>query len=92
MSKVLIFEKQKKVESLWYDIFNTNERGCTIMNVSYLKKLFAEVKEYETDCVNKLMDFTKFLYIQGHLTVTEFRNSMKVLEANGAENPAYDIH
>ncbi len=36
------------------------------------------------------MDFAKFLYIQGHLTATEFRNSMKVLEASGAENPAYE--
>ncbi|WP_369546534.1 YppF family protein [Bacillus velezensis] len=60
------------------------------MNVLYLRKRFAEVKKYETDCADKLMDFAKFLYIQGHLTATEFRNSMKVLEASGAENPAYE--
>jgi hypothetical protein len=30
VSKILIFEKQKKVELLWYDIINIKERGCTI--------------------------------------------------------------
>ncbi|CAI6274907.1 putative protein YppF [Bacillus subtilis] len=62
------------------------------MNVSYLSKRFAEMKKYETDCMNKLMDFAKFLYIQGQLSITEFRNSMKVLEANGAESPAYEMN
>ncbi len=50
------------------------------------------MKQYETDCMNKLMDFAKFLYIQGHLTLNEFRTSMKVLEANGAQHPAYDMN
>lgn len=61
------------------------------MNVSYLRNCFAEIKQYETDCMDKLMDFARFLYIQGHLTLNEFRTSMKVLEANGAQHPAYDL-
>ncbi|MDA7025599.1 YppF family protein [Bacillus sp. CLL-7-23] len=60
------------------------------MNVSYLRNCFAEMKQYETDCMDKLMDFVKFLYIQGHLTLNEFRTGMKVLEANGAQHPTYD--
>jgi hypothetical protein len=40
----------------------------------------------------KQMYFAKFLYIQGHLNATDFRNSMKVLEANGAESPAYELN
>ncbi|MCI4139774.1 YppF family protein, partial [Bacillus vallismortis] len=45
------------------------------MNVSYISKRFAEMKKYETDCMNKLMYFAKFLYIQVQLSTIEFRNS-----------------
>ncbi|ALC81380.1 MULTISPECIES: YppF family protein [Bacillus] len=59
------------------------------MNLAELRHSFAETKKYETDNLNKLMDFSRHLYLQGHLTLHEFRVYLKNLESEGAESPIY---
>ncbi len=50
------------------------------------------MKEYERECMKKVMDLGKFLYMEGDVRLKEFGRSMKVVEANGGEEGGYDMN
>ena len=61
------------------------------MNVHELKHKFFQRREYETDNVNDLLDFAKKAYINNDISINEYRNLVRELEALGAEIPTSDI-
>ena len=61
------------------------------MNVHELKSKFLLRREYETDNVNDLLDFAKNAYINNEISINEYRNLVRELEAQGAEVATSDI-
>jgi hypothetical protein len=61
------------------------------MDVHELKHKFFQRREYETDNVNDLLDFAKNAYISNEISISEYRNLVRELEAQGAEIPTDDI-
>lgn len=51
-----------------------------------LKEKFLRLKDYEATDANELLDFTKLLYMNGDLSISEFRKIVKKLEEDGASN------
>ncbi|MFC0271648.1 YppF family protein [Metabacillus herbersteinensis] len=57
------------------------------MEMMALKEKFLQFKDYEATDANELLDFTKLLYMNGDLSISEFRKIVKKLEEDGASNP-----
>lgn len=62
------------------------------MTVHELKLKFLHFKEYLTDDVNELLDFTKKAYIHNEISIREYRNLVRELEKLGAKIPEIFIH
>lgn len=61
------------------------------MNVHELKHKFYQCREYNTDNVNELLDYAKKVYINNEISISEYRNLVRELEAQGAVEPSSDI-
>jgi len=61
------------------------------MHVHELKVKFSQLREYETEDVNELLDFAKRVYIQNEISIIEYRNLVRELESLGAEFPFDNI-
>lgn len=61
------------------------------MNVHELKHKFFQHREYETDNVNELLDFAKKVYINNEICISEYRNLVRELEAQGAFEASSNI-
>jgi len=57
------------------------------MNTADLKLNFIEKKDYEPSTLDELLDFAVQTYIQGKITISEYRNLIRELEAAGATRP-----
>lgn len=57
------------------------------MTVHELKLKFLQFKEYLTDDVNELLDFTKKAYVHNEISICEYRNLVRELERLGAKIP-----
>jgi len=57
------------------------------MNTADLKLNFIAKKDYEPSTLNELLDFAVQTYIQGKITISEYRNLIRELEAAGATRP-----
>ncbi|MBN6888464.1 YppF-like protein [Cytobacillus horneckiae] len=57
------------------------------MNVHELKKKFQQVKDATPEHVNQLLDFSKRAYIQNEISILDYRNLVRDLEALGAVIP-----
>jgi hypothetical protein len=62
------------------------------MTVHELKLKFLQFKDYLTDDVNELLDFTKKAYIHNEISICEYRNLVRELENLGAKIPDIFIH
>jgi hypothetical protein len=62
-------------------------RGELSVNVSELKMNFIAVKKYEPTDVNELLDFARQAYLRGQVTIAQYRDIVRELEAAGAYNP-----
>jgi uncharacterized protein YfkK (UPF0435 family) len=58
-----------------------------MMNIHELKTLFIQRRKYSNENVNELMDFAKMTYIQNEISINEYRQLVRELEALGAEIP-----
>ena len=61
--------------------------GELSMNTADLKLNFIEKKDYEPSTLDELLDFAVQTYIQGKITISEYRNLIRELEAAGATRP-----
>lgn len=57
------------------------------MTVHELKLKFLQFKDYLTDDVNELLDFTKKSYVYNEISICEYRNLVRELETLGAKLP-----
>lgn len=57
------------------------------MSIHELKLLFLQFREYVTDDVNELLDFTKKAYIYDQISIYDYRDLVKDLEDLGAVLP-----
>jgi hypothetical protein len=57
------------------------------MTIHELKLKFLQIRDYLTDDVNELLDFTKKEYIQNRISIIEYRNLVRELEKLGAKFP-----
>lgn len=60
------------------------------MTIHELKQKFLQKKSHSIEDVSQLLDFAKQTYINNEITVKEFRNIIRELEALGARNPDLD--
>lgn len=65
-------------------------KGELFMSIHELKLLFLQFREYITDDVNELLDFTKKAYIYDEISLYDYRSLVRDLEGMGAVLP--DIH
>jgi len=57
------------------------------MTIHELKLKFLQIRDYFTDDVNELLDFTKKEYVQNKISIIEYRNLVRELEKLGAKFP-----
>ncbi|MBM7713599.1 putative membrane protein [Bacillus thermophilus] len=57
------------------------------MSIHELKQKFMMKRSHAIEDVSQLLDFAKQTYINNEITVKEFRNIIRELEALGARNP-----
>ena len=57
------------------------------MTIHELKLKFLQIRDYLTDDVNELLDFTKKAYIHNEISICEYRNLVRDLERLGAVIP-----
>lgn len=57
------------------------------MNIQTLQEKFFHAKQYRPSDVNELLDFSKSLYLNGTLSITDYRTAVKDLESQGASTP-----
>lgn len=57
------------------------------MTVHELKLKFLHIRNYLTEDVNELLDFTKNAYIHNEISIREYRNLVRELENLGANIP-----
>ncbi|MFS0645042.1 YppF family protein [Siminovitchia sp. 179-K 8D1 HS] len=57
------------------------------MTIHELKQRFLQKRSHAIEDVSQLLDFAKQTYINNEMTVKEFRNIIRELEALGAKNP-----
>ncbi|WP_071395552.1 YppF family protein [Bacillus tuaregi] len=57
------------------------------MTIHELKLKFLQLRDYLTDDVNVLLDFTKKEYVQNKISIIEYRNLVRELENLGAKFP-----
>lgn len=57
------------------------------MTIHELKLKFLQIKEYLTDDVNELLDFTKKSYVHNEISICEYRSLVRELEMLGAKIP-----
>jgi hypothetical protein len=55
------------------------------MNIHELRVKFLQLKDYSPESVNELLDFAKKAYIHNEITINDYRNLIRELEAQGAE-------
>jgi hypothetical protein len=65
-------------------------KGAFIMNAAALKSKFIALKQYEPASANDLLDFARHLYLRGDISIAEYRDAARELEAAGACNPEHD--
>ena len=61
------------------------------MFVHELRNKFIAKKEYEPTTANELLDFARQTYIRGELSLSDYRNIIRILEEEGAKKPEYII-
>jgi hypothetical protein len=61
------------------------------MNVHELREKFIELREYETDDMNELLDFAKRTYIFNEISICDYRNLVRELEFLGAVFPEHHL-
>jgi hypothetical protein len=59
------------------------------VNVLELKMNFISLKNYEPADVNELLDFARQIYLRGQMTIAQYRDIIRELEAAGAYTPHY---
>jgi len=57
------------------------------MTYHELELKFLQVRDYLTDDVNELLDFTKNAYVHNEISICEYRNLVRELESMGAKYP-----
>lgn len=57
------------------------------MTIHELKLKFLQIRDYLTDDVNELLDFTKKEYVQNKISIIEYRDLVRELERLGAKFP-----
>ncbi|MDE3839360.1 hypothetical protein C0966_08340 [Bacillus methanolicus] len=57
------------------------------MNIHELKMKFGQKRDYITENVNQLLDFAKKAYIHNEISINDYRNLVRELEALGATIP-----
>jgi hypothetical protein len=57
------------------------------MTIHELKLKFLQIKDYLTDDVNELLDFTKKSYVHNEISICEYRSLVRELEMLGAKIP-----
>ncbi|WP_338451832.1 YppF family protein [Niallia oryzisoli] len=57
------------------------------MTIHELKLKFLQIRDYLTDDVNELLDFTKKEYVQNKISIIEYRDLVRELEKLGAKFP-----
>ncbi|AIE60504.1 YppF family protein [Bacillus methanolicus] len=57
------------------------------MNIHELKMKFGQKRDYTTENVNQLLDFAKKAYIHNEISINDYRNLVRELEALGATIP-----
>jgi hypothetical protein len=65
------------------------DKGEWEMNVLELRNKFIATKNYEPIDANELLDFARKTYLRGEITISEYRNIVRDLEAQGAQKPDY---
>ncbi len=60
--------------------------GGEIMTIHELKEKFLRKRSYLIEDVTQLLDFAKQTYINNEISLREFRDVIRELEAAGAEN------
>lgn len=60
------------------------------MNVHELKVKFFELRQYQSENANELLDFAKKAYIHNEISTSDYRNLVRELEAQGAIVPTED--
>ncbi|MEI5907235.1 YppF family protein [Bacillus spongiae] len=58
-----------------------------MVNVQELKERFIQRRQYHTENVNDLLDFTKNIYISNEITLKDYSMLIQELEQNGALIP-----
>jgi YppF-like protein len=57
------------------------------MSIHELKLMFLQLREYVTDDVNELLDFTRKAYIFNEISIYDYRGLVRDLENLGAVVP-----
>ncbi|MCQ6273919.1 YppF family protein [Bacillus sp. V3B] len=57
------------------------------MTIHELKLKFLQIRDYLTDDVNELLDFTKKSYVHNEISICEYRSLVRELEKLGAKIP-----
>ncbi|MBD8070204.1 YppF family protein [Bacillus sp. PS06] len=57
------------------------------MLIQQLRNSFISVKNYEPIDNNDLLDFARQQYLNGAITIIEYRNVIRFLECEGASKP-----
>jgi hypothetical protein len=57
------------------------------MSIHELKLMFLQLREYVTDDVNELLDFTRKAYIFDEISIYDYRDLVRDLENLGAVVP-----
>lgn len=57
------------------------------MSIHELKLMFLQLRDYVTDDVNELLDFTRKAYIYGEISIYDYRSLIRDLEKLGAAFP-----
>lgn len=59
------------------------------MLIYELKQMFTQIKNYDPNDANELLDFAGQRYICGQISIIDYRNIVKLLEERGATKPNY---
>jgi hypothetical protein len=57
------------------------------MNIHELKIIFSQKRAFFTENANQLLDFAKKAYIHNEISINDYRNLLRELEALGATIP-----
>ena len=61
------------------------------MNLQSIKTAFVEAKHFEPKSMSELLNFIKTMYINGELSISEYRTAVMLLETSATSNPGHEV-